>query len=120
MNYLDYMYGASLATALALGASSAAGAGFTPIPLNSSSYNQDVVIERTAPPPPIPLTTASMDNGTANTAFGWYEQGFNTDNPDTGLPAAGSTITSETFSDHTYTLASSYTNNNAVLVDSTL
>ena len=34
-------------------------------------------------------------------------------------PAAGSTITSESASDHSYQLASSYTNNNAFLIDQT-
>jgi hypothetical protein len=92
--------------------------GFAPIALNPQSYNQDVVVERGATPPPPLLTTASMDAGKANTGFSWYEVGFDADAPDTGLPAAGSTITSETFADHSFGLASSYTNNNAVIIDS--
>jgi len=44
-------------------------AGFAPIPLTSSSFNQDVVVERTAATPVRAggYTPASMDNGLANT-----------------------------------------------------
>lgn len=61
-----------------------------------------------------------MDAGLGNSGYSWYEAGFNADAPDTGLPAPGSTITSETLPDHSYILAGSYTNNNAFLVDSTV
>jgi hypothetical protein len=67
--------------------------------------------------PRLGATTVSMDNGTNNTAWGWYEQGFNTDSPLSGFPTAGSTIQSQTFPDHSYTLAPDYRTNNALLVD---
>jgi predicted alpha-1,6-mannanase (GH76 family) len=95
------------------------GPGFAPIPLTSASYSQDMVIERTALAVPNgAYTTASMDAGVANTANGWYEQGYDASAPATGLPPAGSTITSQSSSDHVYTLAPSYSAKNAAMVDS--
>lgn len=97
-------------------------ADFAPIALTSGSYNQDVVVENSAPAPVIAngYTTASMDNGVANTQYSWYEQGYNTANPTTGLPPAGSLFTHQSASDHQYRMAPSYASNNAVLLDSTL
>ena len=92
--------------------------GFSPIRLTSGSYNEDMVVESNAPAVPNgSYTTASMDNGTANTGNGWYAQGYDTSAPATGLPPPGSTITNEASSDHVYTLAPSYTANNAAMVD---
>jgi predicted alpha-1,6-mannanase (GH76 family) len=95
-------------------------AGFVPIPLTSASYNRDMIVERSAPAPVIPggYTTASMDNGLANTANSWYEQGYNTASPTTGLPPAGSTFTHQNAPNHFYRMAPSYAANNAVLLDS--
>jgi len=59
-----------------------------------------------------------MDAGTNNTGNSWYEIGFNTSAPGTGLPAAGSTFTHQTFADHSYTMAASYTAPNALLIAS--
>lgn len=99
---------------------SLAAANYTPIALPSTTWNQDVIIEKGATPPPPRLTTASMDTGQTNTAFGWYEQGFAAEAADTGLPAAGSTVVAETLPDHSYTLAPSFTNRNAFLIDNAL
>jgi predicted alpha-1,6-mannanase (GH76 family) len=95
-------------------------AGFVPLPLTTGSYNQDVVVEATAPAPVIAggYTMASMDAGLSNSGYSWYEQGYNTANPTTGLPPAGSTFTSQTLPDHQFTLAASYAANNALLLDS--
>src|SRR5262245_28274399 len=70
-------------------------ADFVPVALTSTSYNQDMVVERTAPAPIIPggYTTASMDSGIGNSATSWYEQGYNSVAPATGLPSAGTTFT---------------------------
>jgi hypothetical protein len=65
-------------------------------------------------------TTASMDSGTGNSDTSWYEQGYNTANPATGLPRAGSTFTHQNATNHQYTMAPSYRSNNAVLLDSSL
>jgi predicted alpha-1,6-mannanase (GH76 family) len=96
--------------------------GFAPITLAPSSFNQDVVVENTAPAPDIPggYTTASMDNGIGNTGTSWYEEGYNSSAPGTGLPTAGSTFISQSSPTHQYTMAPSYKANNAVLLDSTV
>jgi hypothetical protein len=109
-----------LSVGLLLAGSSLARADFAPITVTPDSYNYDIVVEKSAIHAPAPATTASMDNGTANTGNGWYELGYNIDAPDTGLPAAGSTVTSAAAPDHSYTFASSYTTNNALLVDTNI
>lgn len=95
---------------------------YEPVSLTSNSYNRDVIVERTAPPPPTAgaYTTASMDGGTANTEKSWYEIGYNRNAGalHTGLPAAGSTFASASFSDHAFRMAPSYSANNAVLLNS--
>jgi len=97
----------------------ASAASFNPITLTPGSYNEDMVVERTAPAVPGRThTSASMDAGTGNTGTSWYEQGYNASAPATGLPPAGSTITGQLDSTHTYTFAASYTVNNAAMVDS--
>lgn len=111
-----------LLLALALVLPGVVRAGFNPIALTSASYNQDIVVENTAPAPVLAgaYTTASMDSGLGNANWSWYEQGYNTANPTTGLPPAGSTFTSQSAANHQYTMAPSYTVNNAVLLDATL
>lgn len=91
---------------------------FTPIVLTSDSYNCDVVIEKSAPSPCVPVTTASMDTGVTNTGFSWFERGHNTDWPAAGLPEAGAILVSDSAADHRYQFAPNYQTNNAVLVDS--
>jgi predicted alpha-1,6-mannanase (GH76 family) len=97
-------------------------ADFVPIPLTSGSYNHDLVVENSAPAPLTPggYTTASMDNGVANSAFSWYERGYNLTFPSTGLPLAGTTFVHQSAPDHQYRMAPGYSSNNAVLLDSTL
>ncbi len=91
-------------------------ADFAPVTLTPRSFNQDIVVEKGAIRPSI-ATTASMDEGFGNTGFGWYEIGYNQGATDTGLPAAGSTVTSLVASDHSYTFATSYATNDVLLVD---
>lgn len=95
---------------------------FAPVILTSASFNQDMVVEKSAPPPTVAggYTTASMDAGTGNSATSWYEQGYDAAAPATGLPRAGSTFTHQNAPDHQFTMAASYRSNNAVLLDSTL
>src|SRR5262250_578552 len=100
--------------------SGVARADFIPIPLTSGSFNQDVVVEKNAPPPVQQVTTASMDGGMANTNFSWYERGYNLGFAYTGFPVAGSTITSDSLAGHDYRFAPDYKTNNAVMIDSTL
>src|SRR5438477_2946663 len=107
----------SVCLVLALIAARNSRADFNPVPLARSSFNYDIVVERTAPPPIGRATTASMDAGTNNTGASWYEIGFNTAAPTTGFPAAGSTFSSAAASSHQYTMAPSYAANNSMLID---
>src|SRR3569832_1406037 len=79
------------ATAVAFALPGSARADFVPVPLTPGSFNQDIVVEKTAPIPVIPggYTTASMDGGINNNGDTWNETGFFVDNPDVGLPKAG-------------------------------
>ncbi len=107
-----------IATSLTLACWSAPGAVFFPVTLTPGSYNQDMVVENTAPPPIGRATTASMDGGTNNTGNIWYEVGFNSAAPGTGLPAPGATFTHASLPDHQYTMPPSYTAPNALLIAS--
>ncbi len=91
---------------------------FEPIPLTAESFNHDIVVERTAPRPLMPATTASMEGGITNTGFSWFEKGYSASYPAAGLPAAGSVIASDLVMDHEYQFAPDYRSNNAVLLDS--
>jgi predicted alpha-1,6-mannanase (GH76 family) len=117
--YWDYAPNAPRLTQRSIVLAATGSAAFQPILLTSDSYNQDMVVERGAPHPPVSSTTASMDSGTANTGDSWYEQGYNMSAPTTGLPPAGSTITNQSASDHLYTFAPSYTAPNVACLDST-
>lgn len=94
-------------------------ADFVPITLTSDSFNQDIIVEKSAPPPIVPVTTASMDSGITNTGYGWYEKGYNSLWLATGIPAPGSIIASDSRAEDTFQLAPDYKTNNAVLIDNT-
>ena len=108
------------ATVLGLGLTGLtnARADYAPIALTPQSYNQDGVVELAVPHVTQFATTATLDAGTNNNNFTWYEQGYNTANPSTGLPTAGSTFTSQSQADHNYQMAPSYVGNDAVLINS--
>ena len=95
----------------------AARADFEPLTLTLDSYNQDVVVENSAPPAIVPVTSASMDQGTTNQGFTWFERGFLREYPTTGLPLAGSLFTSDQSAAHSYRMPYCYETNNAVLID---
>jgi len=107
----------SLLLTLSLNCACLARADFEPIALSPDSYNQDVVVEKNAPPPVVPVTTASMDQGASDSGFTWFERGYVTDWPVTGLPEAGSILTSDLSPDHQYQMPWTYKTNNAVLID---
>jgi hypothetical protein len=92
-------------------------ADFEPLPLTPDSYNHDVVVENSAPPAIVPVTTASMEQGTDNLGLTWFERGFLREYPTTGLPQAGSVFTSDQSAAHSYRMPYSYETNNAVLID---
>jgi hypothetical protein len=95
-----------------------AAAQFEPILLTTNSYNHDVVIEKTAGPPVVCVTTASMEQGTNNLGFTWFERGYLPEWPATGLPEAGSVLVSDWSQDFQYQMPPSYKTNNAFLIDS--
>src|SRR5271155_2387379 len=111
-----------LAVIVAIPACASARAGFTPIILTAGSYSQDMVVEAGAPAPIISggYTSASMDTGTANSQTSWYEVGYNSASPTSGLTNAGATFFNPSLPNHHYQMAPSYTANNAVLLDSAL
>jgi hypothetical protein len=91
---------------------------FVPIALTPDTFNQDMIVERTAPAPLLPASTASMEAGFANTGTTFYERGYVPDYPSTGLYPAGSIISSQLRGDYAYQLAPNYRSNNAILLDS--
>lgn len=102
---------------LSLGCSWLARADFQPIALAADSYNQDVIVEKTAAPPVVPVTTASMDQGVVNSGFSWFERGYIAGWPATGLPEAGSVLISLQSPDHQYQMPPSYQAANVMLID---
>jgi hypothetical protein len=95
-------------------------AGFSPIALTANSYNQDVIVEKSGPSPLIPATSASMEAGLTNTGLSYFERGYDTPEPSSGLPVAGTVFSSELDGNHDFQLAPTYKTNNAVLIDSNL
>ncbi len=100
------------------------GGAFSPVPI--TGYTADGVIESNVyrfPHPYYAATTATMDGGTnftdADNLNTWYEQGYYRHRPETGLPPAGTVITSVALPDHHYQMPASYTDNNAAFIDST-
>ena len=96
----------------------AARADFVPLVLTADSYNQDMVVEKGAIHAPTvpPITTATLDTGMSNSGDTFYEKGFDANYPGTGIPVAGATITSVAQPDHSYTFATNYAANDAMLV----
>jgi hypothetical protein len=103
---------------LALIAGNLTAAVFAPIPLTPGTFNFDMIVENTAPRPIPAGVTATMDGGTNQTGNTWYEQGYNTASPGTGLPPAGSTFTHASNPNIQYTMPASYTAENAVILRS--
>jgi hypothetical protein len=106
----------SIPAVLAMIGTSAMCADFTPIPLTTDSYNQDMVVEKDAPAAIAPddYTTASMDGGAGNTGDTWNERGLFESDTMVGLPPAGTTISTN---NHQFTFAASYLKNNAIMLD---
>lgn len=92
--------------------------GFSPIPVASSSYNESMIM---AKGDLVPATTATLDEGTANYGTTWFQQGYYLADPSVGLPAPGASFTYTSNSiEYTYTMAPSYTNDDAILLNPTV
>ena len=59
--------------------------------------------------------TSTM-GGTNKSDYTWFEQGFYTPDPSLGIPGAGTTFSSESLADHSYTMPASYAAKNAFQV----
>jgi Concanavalin A-like lectin/glucanases superfamily/Immunoglobulin I-set domain len=98
---------------------SLARADFTPIPLDPTSFNQDPVIEKTAPRSVNDYVTVTPDAGTNKTGNAWFEQGYNTTNTAMGLPPHNSLVlhtNSFTSVVYTFQMPPDYHVNNCVFV----
>jgi hypothetical protein len=87
------------------------------IPVIVSGFNQDVVVDAGAPQGSNVqgFITASMDDGTAKAGGTWYQTGYNTGAPTTGLPS--STVVNSLTGDGTFFLAPANTPNALLLND---
>lgn len=108
--------------------------GVTFSPIAVTGYDHDGIIEATAPATFGAGSTAytgvltnngtycnfTMDGGIYPVNWTWYEQGYYASYPNSGLPAAGSTITSATQPSIQYTLPPTYVGNCAVCLSSNI
>jgi hypothetical protein len=117
MKYLSHLTSTLAAVAMTLAAGTTARAQFAPLPLTTKSYTYDIVVEsnftyRVSQN----CVTATMDAGPQLGGNTWYEMGLDVAYPNTGLPHAGSLLTSVTQSDHSYRLAPSWFSNNVLFI----
>lgn len=86
---------------------------FTPIAINPTSFNHDVVVEASAAIPLNGAVNATVDGGTNRTGNTWYEVGYNPLAPTTGLPVAGSLLATNNYA---FRMPPDYHVNNALMV----
>lgn len=114
---LTAVYPTARADTCWLAVSGSTGGNYSPIAF--TGYNEGMIVAANAQEfVGGSYTTASMDNGTANTGTSWYELGYSTTPffaAGSGVPGAGSWIT--TTNHIIYQLASSYTMNDVAYVD---
>ncbi|HLH56017.1 MAG TPA: hypothetical protein VKY92_20610, partial [Verrucomicrobiae bacterium] len=102
---------------LCVAGTSAVAAGFLPVPLNQASYTHDMIVESNATPALRVVTTASVDNGIANTANTWMEVGFDPANPNNGLPPAGTVVVAVSNANYSFKMPPTYEGPNGILID---
>ncbi len=93
-------------------------ADFQPIALTPDSYNQEVVVEKTSPPPVV--TADHRLDGNRDLQLGFHLVRARLPFPNgqaTGIPEAGSILTSDLDPNHQYQMPPSYANQNAFLID---
>jgi hypothetical protein len=102
---------------LALASAGTLRAGFSPVPINPASFNQDVVVEAASPIPLNGAVNATMDAGTNKAGDTWYERGYNTNAPTTGIPTAGSIVTNSlSTGNYVFRMPPDYHVNNVIMV----
>ncbi len=104
--------------ALTLAAAGVARAAYQPVAIDNSSYNADVIVEKTATPYLPILTSASIDQGTNNYNATLFEVGLDTNNPANGVPAHGSTFAAYDNPNYSYKMAPTFVGPNGILMDS--
>lgn len=107
---------ASLLLALA-GANTSQAAGYGPVPITATSYNQDAIVEANATPRLDVVTTATVDAGTNNTANTWFEQGYDVANPGNGLPPANTVFVAQDNANYSFRTPPTYIGPNGILID---
>jgi hypothetical protein len=90
---------------------------YNPLPIQTGSYNADLIVESNATPRLDVVTTATVDNGTNNTANTWFEQGFDTANPGNGLPPANTVFTAQGNANYSFRTPPTYAGPNGILID---
>src|SRR5215204_4891338 len=110
-----HSYIAILAALASLLASNAR-ADFNPIALTPGSFTADVIVEKTAPRSINDYVTATMDGGTNNNSNTWYEKGFDSTRPNTGLPNSNSVFTAFADANRTFRMAPDFSTNAALCV----
>lgn len=108
---MHFAKGFVAAVAAAIVAPAVASAQLAPIPI--TGYNQDVIVEVGAPANLHDAVTATMDAYTAETGATWYQLGYNTAAPTTGLPSG--VVNSQT-GNGTFTIQPA-AGNNAVMLN---
>ncbi|HEX3799703.1 MAG TPA: immunoglobulin domain-containing protein [Verrucomicrobiae bacterium] len=109
------------ACAVLLGASAQTYAGYSPVPLTTSSFTYDIVIESNYPALPSQnAITVTMDAGPAQTGNTFFELGLDLLNATTinpfGLPHPGTLATNRFKADHVYQMPPTYVGNCAVFI----
>src|ERR1041385_1425586 len=83
-------------TAAAAFATTARAQTFTPIAIDTNSFNLDPVIENGAPQVLNDVVNVTADGGTNKTGQTWFERGYNTASPTFGIPVHGTLVTDST------------------------
>ena len=91
-------------------------ADYNPIALTPGSFTQDIVVEKSAPPPLANYMNVTIDHGTNNTGNTFFESGYIASVPELGLPAHNTTFISHADANHVFRMPPSYVTNNCAFI----